>query len=63
MKRIKLLSLGLILGLAGFAYSVRAQESQQAQVQTVVARLLPPVAPHMNRVARLVTHGNSCLEC
>ncbi len=30
MKRIKLLSLGLILGLAGFAYSVRAQESQQA---------------------------------
>ncbi len=31
MKRIKLLSLGLILGLAGFAYSARAQESQQAQ--------------------------------
>jgi len=31
MKRIKLLSLGLILGLAGFVYSVRAQESQQAQ--------------------------------
>jgi len=31
MKRIKLLSLALILGLAGFAYSVRAQESQQAQ--------------------------------
>ena len=31
MKRIKLLSLGLILGLAGFAYSARAQERQQAQ--------------------------------
>ena len=31
MKRIKLLSLGLILGLAGFAYSTRAQGSQQAQ--------------------------------
>jgi hypothetical protein len=31
MKRIKLLSLGLIVGLAGFAYSARTQGSEQAQ--------------------------------
>lgn len=31
MKRVKLLSLGLILGLAGLIYTTRAQENTQAQ--------------------------------
>ncbi len=46
MKRIKLLSLVLILGLAGFAYSARAQESQAQGAASCCAVVAACCATH-----------------